>query len=176
MVREIVKYGHPALREKAEDVVDFDEAGEILKDMYETMKKNDGIGLAGNQIAVLKKLVVIDLTPSGEDVVMFLINPEITYRSKRTRAYEEGCLSIPGVYAKVERPAVITVRAYMPDGKRYTFNADGLLATALQHEIDHLNGVLFIDHLTEDERKKVQPKLDRLIENYRSKNPEAVVL
>ncbi|KFC75573.1 Peptide deformylase [Bosea sp. LC85] len=128
----------------------------LAADMLETMYDAPGIGLAAIQIGVPLRLLTIDLAkPEEEKAPMTFINPEITWSSKELNAHEEGCLSIPEYYEEVERPARVKVRYLDLDSKVQEIEADGLLATCLQHEIDHLNGVLFIDHLSRLKRERV---------------------
>lgn len=144
----------------------------LMDDMLETMYDAPGIGLAAIQIAVAKRVIVCDVAqrdesedtensaPPRRDPV-FLVNPEITWASEETSVYEEGCLSIPEYYAEVERPARIRVGFLNRMGERQEIEADGLLATCLQHEIDHLNGVLFIDHISRLKRERVVRKFEK---------------
>ncbi|SIR22447.1 MULTISPECIES: peptide deformylase [unclassified Bosea (in: a-proteobacteria)] len=134
----------------------------LVDDMFETMYDAPGIGLAAIQIGEPVRIVTIDLSkpaPEGEAPVpkepRVFINPEVTWSSDELDFYEEGCLSIPEYYEEVERPARVKVRFMDLDGKTQEIEADGLLATCLQHEIDHLNGVLFIDHLSRLKRERV---------------------
>lgn len=134
---------HPLLRQKAKRVGKVDRTIQrLLDDMTETMHAAPGIGLAGNQIGQLLRVIVLDV----EDSAFQLVNPEIA-RSEGGVVIEEGCLSLPGYYGDVRRPERVTVRALNRNGKPIKIHADGMLARALQHEIDHLNGVLFIDRL-----------------------------
>jgi peptide deformylase len=130
--------------------------------MLETMYDAPGIGLAAIQVGVPRRMLVIDVSREDEEKkpVVF-INPEILRVSDDVSAYEEGCLSIPDYYAEVERPASLTVRYVDRDGKQQTVDADGLLATCLQHEIDHLNGILFIDHISRLKREMVIKKFTK---------------
>ncbi|MBW8447086.1 MAG: peptide deformylase [Arenimonas sp.] len=132
---------------------------ELLKladDMLETMYEAPGIGLAAIQIGVPRRLLVIDVSKEDEEKrPLVFINPEIITSSDERSVYEEGCLSIPDYYAEVERPASVTVKSLDRDGKEQLTEADGLLATCLQHEIDHLNGILFIDHISRLKREMV---------------------
>ncbi|MDH7796775.1 MULTISPECIES: peptide deformylase [unclassified Beijerinckia] len=140
----------------------------LLDDMLETMYDAPGIGLAAIQIAVPKRVIVVDVakreeddeTPEKKDPI-FLINPEVVLASEETSVYEEGCLSIPEYYAEVERPARVRVRYLDRMGVQQELDADGLLATCLQHEIDHLNGVLFIDHISRLKRERVVKKFTK---------------
>ena len=136
--------GSPVLRERAAEVeaVD-DEVRRFIDDLYETMDVAEGIGLAANQVGVARRVAVIGI----DETRLALVNPEITATEGKSRG-EEGCLSIPDLYAEVTRPERITVRALDRDGKEFTLEADGLLARAIQHEIDHLDGILFVDHLS----------------------------
>jgi len=138
----------------------------LLDDMLETMYDAPGIGLAAIQVAVPKRVIVVDVAKREEEDEenpekknpIFLINPEIVLASEETSIYEEGCLSIPEFYAEVERPARVRVRYLDRMGIKQELDADGLLATCLQHEIDHLNGVLFIDHISRLKRDRVVKK------------------
>ena len=144
----------------------------LMDDMLETMYDAPGIGLAAIQIAVAKRIVVCDVSQrdSDEDVEevtppkrepVFLVNPEVTWVSDEKSVYEEGCLSIPEFYADVERPARVKVGFLNRMGERQEIEANGLLATCLQHEIDHLNGVLFIDHISRLKRERVMRKFNK---------------
>ena len=127
--------------------------------MVETMHDAPGIGLAASQIGVMKRLVVIDLAKKDEPPQpQYFVNPEIVWSSEEKSIYEEGCLSIPEYYEEVERPASVRVRFLDRDGAPQEILAEGLLSTALQHEIDHLNGVLFIDHISKLKRDRVTKK------------------
>ena len=126
--------------------------------MAETMYAAPGIGLAATQVNVHERVVVIDLTETHDQLQVF-INPEITWSSDTLQSYEEGCLSIPGIYDKVERPDAVTVTALDLDGKPFTLETDGLLAVCIQHEIDHLNGKLFIQHLSRLKQNRIRQKV-----------------
>ncbi len=154
----------PVLRQKSLPVEQVDEeVNRLVDDMLETMYDAPGIGLAAIQVAVPRRLLVIDVSKDDEpsDPRVF-INPEIVSRSDESSVYEEGCLSIPDYYAEVERPASLTVRHLDREGHEKVTEADGLLATCLQHEIDHLDGVLFIDHLSKLKRDIVVRKFTKL--------------
>ena len=134
----------------------------LFDDMLETMYDAPGIGLAAIQVGVPRRMVVIDLSKEGEDKKpLFLANPEITWSSEAKGDYEEGCLSIPDFYEMVERPKEIKVRFLDRLGEPHEVHASGLLATCLQHEIDHLNGVLFIDHISKLKRDRVVKKFQK---------------
>lgn len=152
------------LRRVAAPVKNID--GEILQlaeEMIDTMIKGEGIGLAGPQVGRLERIFTLKI---GDDDPMVFINPEITATSVELSSYEEGCLSIPGQYAEVRRPAVLQVQAWNTRGRPFTIEADDILATVIQHELDHLNGVLFIDHLSERKRKKILGKFDVDTDEY----------
>ena len=148
----------------------------LVVDMFETMYDAPGIGLAAIQIGVPLRVVTIDLSKpeakEGEEPEprkpQAFINPEITWSSEEFSAYEEGCLSIPEYYEEVERPAEVKVRYMDLDGKTHEIAADGLLSTCLQHEIDHLDGVLFIDHLSRLKRERVTKKFAKAAKRERA--------
>ncbi len=146
---EIVILGHPALREKAEPVKDINgELKEFIDKMAETMYKAKGLGLAANQVGVLRRVFIIDISQKeGKPKLEVYINPEILSAEGHT-TYEEGCLSIPGYYSKVDRYAKIYIKAYDINGNPFERELTGLHAIAFQHEYDHLNGILFIDRLS----------------------------
>lgn len=142
--RNILKEGDETLRKKSRDVVKFDSRlMTLLDDMAETMYENDGVGLAAPQVGVLRRVVVIDIR--DENGLIEIINPEITEKSG-SQYGEEGCLSVPGVVAKVDRPLKVTVKGLNRSGEAVEYKAEELLARAFCHEIDHLEGMLFIDH------------------------------
>jgi peptide deformylase len=139
-----------------------DDVKALAADMLETMYDAPGIGLAAIQIGVPKRLVVIDLGKNAEErSPMVLVDPEITWTSDETRVHEEGCLSIPEYYEEVERPDRIRVTYRALDGETVETEADGILATCIQHEVDHLNGVLFIDYLSRLKRSRVVKKFEK---------------
>lgn len=156
-VRPIITLPDHQLRLTSEPVAAVDAATRaILDDMMETMYHAPGIGLAGVQVGVRRRLVVLDTAPKGEaPQPLFLVNPEILSASAEHMVYEEGCLSIPDYYEEVERPERIRLRFQDRDGARCEMDAEGLLAIAIQHEIDHLDGILFIDHISRLKRERV---------------------
>ena len=159
--RKIVIEPDPILRKKSEmlETVD-DELRALLDDMLETMYAAPGIGLAAVQVGILKRLIVIDISKDKEKKnPLFLINPEIISLSKKTSVYEEGCLSLPGHFAEIERPAECQIKFIDYNGKEKELKANGLLATCIQHEVDHLNGVLFIDYLSKLKKDMIVKKL-----------------
>ncbi len=159
-VREIVKLPDKRLRLKSELVKRIDSSiRKLVDDLFETMYAAPGIGLAAIQIGVPKRVFTMDLSKKEDNhEPLVLINPEITWTSKETSKYEEGCLSIPDYYEEVERPAQVKVKYLDLDGKAQEIEASGLLATCLQHEIDHTNGVLFIDYISKLKRDRVIKK------------------
>ena len=159
-VREIIILPDRRLRLKSQPVKKIDrEIKALVDDMFETMYDAPGIGLAAIQVGIPKRVVTMDLAKKeeGQQPRVF-INPEILWTSEETATYEEGCLSIPEFYEEVERPAQVRVKYLDLEGREQVLEADGLLATCLQHEIDHLNGVLFIDHISKLKRDRVTKK------------------
>ena len=163
-IKPLIILPDPLLRQQSKPVETVDsEIQRLADDMLETMYDAPGIGLAAIQIGVPRRMLVIDLSRDDEEnKPQVFINPEILKVSDEVSTYEEGCLSIPDYYAEVERPASLTVGYVDRDGKQQTIEADGLLATCLQHEIDHLNGVLFIDHISRLKRDMVIKKFTKL--------------
>src|SRR5579863_1718045 len=159
-LRHIITLPDPKLRAVSAPLSRVDDSvRRLLDDMMETMHDAPGIGLAAIQIAEPVRLVVIDLAKKDEPAQpFFFVNPEIVWSSDERSVYEEGCLSIPEYYEEVERPARIRAKFLDRDGKPQEIEAEGLLATALQHEIDHTNGVLFIDHISKLKRDRVTKK------------------
>ena len=163
--RKIVEIGDEKLRKHAKKVEKFDLRLRILlKDMADTMYKADGVGLAAPQVGITKRLIVMDCVkdPEASARPMVLVNPEITWSSEDLSIYEEGCLSIPDQYAEVERPAEVRVRWMALDGSMQEEQFSGLWATCVQHEIDHLNGKLFIDFLGPLKRQMITRKMEKL--------------
>lgn len=162
-IRPIVLLPDPRLRLVSEPVKTIDaEIQTLLDDMLETMYDANGIGLAAIQIGVPKRVVVIDLAKKEEEPApQFFINPEVVWTSEEVSTYEEGCLSIPDYYNEVERPANVRVRYLDRNGKEQEIEAEGILATCLQHEIDHLNGALFIDYISKLKRDRVMKKFTK---------------
>ncbi len=163
-IRPIIVIPDPRLKQPSEPVEAVtDEIRQLADDMLETMYDAPGIGLAAVQIGVMKRILVLDVSREGEDKrPMVFINPEIVWSSEETSTYEEGCLSIPEYYEEVERPARVRVRYVDRDGQAQEIEAEGLLATCLQHEIDHLDGVLFLDHLSKLKRDRVMKKFSKV--------------
>ncbi|MDM7957340.1 peptide deformylase [Blastomonas sp.] len=167
-IRPILEVPDPRLKTVSTRVETFDDdLRTLVADMFETMYDAPGIGLAAIQIGVPKRVLVIDLQHEGEDgepvrTPQVFINPEILDPSDEHTLYNEGCLSVPDQYAEVERPSTIRARWQDLDGKVHEEPMDGLMATCLQHEMDHLEGVLFIDHLSRLKRQMVLKKLEKL--------------
>ena len=162
-LRDIVVIPDSRLRLKSEPVKSVDKGVRALvDDMFETMYAAPGIGLAAIQIGVPQRVVTMDLAKKeGEKEPQVFINPEIVWASEEKSTYDEGCLSIPEYYEEVERPQMVKVKYLDLDGKAHEIEADGLLSTCLQHEIDHLNGVLFIDHISKLKRDMVMKKFKK---------------
>ncbi len=157
---EILHYPDPRLRNVAEPVVDFDnEIKSLVSDMFETMYAAPGIGLAATQVNVHKRILVADVS-EGRDKGICLINPKIIELAGKEQM-EEGCLSVPGVFELVERADSIKVAAFDRDGKAITVEAGGLLAVCIQHEIDHLDGKLFVDYLSQLKRSRIRKKIEK---------------
>ena len=170
--KKILSIPDPLLRKVSEPVLKVDtEVKKLMDDMLETMYAAPGIGLAAVQIGILKRAIVIDLSKEDEKKnPLFLVNPEITFKSKELTTYEEGCLSIPNQFAEVKRPSECKINFLDYNGKKDELYAQGLLATCIQHEIDHLNGILFIDHLSKLKKdlilkktKKQKKEIDRVV-------------
>ncbi|RYE56666.1 MAG: peptide deformylase [Rhizobiaceae bacterium] len=162
-IKPLIILPDPILRQASAPIEQVDDAVRNLSnDMLETMYDAPGIGLAAIQVGVARRMLVIDLSKEDEEKQpQVFINPEILQSSDERSVYEEGCLSIPDYYAEVERPAKITLKFLGLDGKEQLLDAEGLLATCLQHEIDHLNGVLFIDHISRLKREMVVRKFTK---------------
>jgi peptide deformylase len=164
MIYPIVKYGDPVLEQRGETVQEFDtpELHKLLEDMFESMYASKGVGLAAPQIGISRRIAVIDLS-LGEDPAqkLVLINPEII-RSEGKLVTEEGCLSVPGFREPVKRAAVVTARAQNAKGETFEVTGEDLLARALQHETDHLNGKLYLTHLSVLKRDIIRRRIRRL--------------
>ena len=168
---KIITYPHPALETAASPVTSFDDGLKVFaEDMYATMKAANGIGLAANQVNVLKQLLIIEIPWGGEKYEKFserqpwhdrlycLINPKITAR-EGTMTYEEGCLSFPEMFGEVERARRVVVQAQDLDGNTQEIEGDDLFSVCLQHEIDHLNGIVFVNHMDEAHAQSIREKM-----------------
>lgn len=162
MSHKLVYYGNETLRKAANEIENINqEIIDLIDVMYNIMYTNKGIGLAGPQVDISKKIITIDIEDyNGPRIV--LINPEIIAKSDQIVPYEEGCLSLPGISEEVLRPSSITVKGITPDEKEVKIDAEGLLARVLQHEIDHTNGIVFIDHLEDHIRRGLRPELKKI--------------
>lgn len=159
-IRQILHYPDPRLRRRAEPVAQVDaQIRAVVDDMVDTMYQAPGIGLAAPQIDVLKRIIVIDTSETKDDLHVF-INPEIVSRDGE-QTLEEGCLSVPGIYDNVTRAQRITVRALDREGQPFELEASGLLATCVQHEVDHLEGKLFVDYLSRLKQQRIRKKLQK---------------
>jgi peptide deformylase len=166
-IRDIVLLGDPVLRTQAAEVTAFDKRlRTLVRDMFETMYHADGIGLAAPQIGLSTRVIVVDLPHRDEEADeserVALVNPVITWSSAETEKQSEGCLSIPGLEEIVQRPAEVRIEARDPDGNEVIIEADELFGRALQHEIDHLDGILFVDRVSPLKRKMLMKKWKKL--------------
>jgi peptide deformylase len=163
-ILKILKEPDPILRKKSAPVASVDKnIKKLMNDMLETMYAAPGIGLAAAQVGILKRVIVIDLAKDGEKKLpLFFVNPVITWKSEILEKKEEGCLSIPDYFAEIKRPHACHVNYLDQHGKEKKLKAEGLLATCIQHEIDHCDGILFIDYLSKLKRMFISKKLAKL--------------
>jgi peptide deformylase len=164
-IREIRILGDPVLRQPGEEVHDFDgDLAKLVHDMFATMYHAQGIGLAAPQVGVSQRVLVVDLGGADEEGVgaVALVNPKVTEVSRKKDRSAEGCLSIPGMEEVVERPESVTVEGFEPDGTLRVLEVSGLLSRALQHEIDHLDGILFIDRVSPLKRRMLMKKWQKI--------------
>jgi len=162
----VLTMGNELLRQKAQKIKIFDEELiNLTKQMFEILKTDKGVGVAGPQLGIMKRIFVIHVEGDAERV---FINPSILETSIKTIKLEEGCLSIPGIYSQVVRPETIKIQAWNEKGKPFTLEASGIVARVIMHEYDHLEGVLFLDHIPESKRKK-------LIEKYEKASQQEIV-
>ncbi|NYT22355.1 peptide deformylase [Alcaligenaceae bacterium] len=155
----ILRYPDPRLHKVAEPVREVDDRiRQLVRDMAETMYDAPGVGLAATQVDVHERVIVIDVSEDGNELRV-LINPEIIWKSDDLQVYEEGCLSVPGIYDQVERAARIRVRSLDEQGETFEFDADGLLAVCVQHEMDHLMGKVFVEYLSPLKQNRIRTKL-----------------
>lgn len=158
----ILEYPDPRLRTIAEPVETVDdEIRAIIDDMFETMYDAPGIGLAATQVNIHKRIVTIDLSEEQNEPLV-MINPEFEVLDEEKDKYQEGCLSVPGFFENVSRPQKILLKAVNYDGEDYELEAEGLLAICIQHELDHLNGKLFVDYLSMLKRNRIKSKLEKI--------------
>ncbi|MDR0390024.1 MAG: peptide deformylase [Spirochaetaceae bacterium] len=156
---EILLLGNELLRQKAEAVAEINEdIAKLAADMIEAMHEGKGVGLAGPQVGVMKRIFVMH---AEGDIPRVFINPSIVGTSEEQVTYEEGCLSIPGMYTNVKRPGAVRVQAWNEKGRRFILDAEGLVARIIQHEYDHLEGILFIDRISEVKRNRISAKFEK---------------
>ena len=161
-LKKIITIPDPILREKSKDIVHFDnKTKKLMDDMLETMYAAPGIGLAAIQIGIAKRVIVIDVSKDQKKSPFFFVNPEIIWKSESKGSYEEGCLSIPNQFALVERPERCKVKYLDYNGQQSILEAEGILSTCIQHEVDHLNGILFIDYLSKLKKDMIIKKLKK---------------
>ena len=154
----ILRYPDPRLHKVAQPVTEFDaRLQQLVADMAETMYDAPGVGLAATQVDVHERVVVIDTTETHDELLVF-INPEITWASPEKQVYDEGCLSVPGIYDGVERPARVKVKAVDQHNKPFEMECDGLLAVCVQHEMDHLMGKVFVEYLSPLKQQRLKNK------------------
>ncbi|HEY5633191.1 MAG TPA: peptide deformylase [Burkholderiaceae bacterium] len=158
-VLSILRYPDPRLHQVAKPVEVFDERlRTLVRDMAQTMYEAPGVGLAATQVDVHERVIVIDVSDARDDLRVF-VNPEIVDSSAERKVYEEGCLSVPGIYEEVERPDRVRVRARDEHGEAFEIDADGLLAVCLQHEMDHLDGRVFVQYLSRLKQGRIRSKM-----------------
>ena len=158
----ILHFPDPRLRTKAKPVAVVDDAiRQLIKDMFETMYDAPGIGLAATQVNHHIRLVVMDISEEKDQPMVF-INPKVTPLTQEKAPYEEGCLSVPSVYDLVDRPTKVRIDALNEQGEAFSLETDGLLAVCIQHELDHLEGKLFVDYLSSLKRQRIKAKLQKL--------------
>ena len=172
-IRKILIEPDPFLRQKSVNVEEVnDEIRSLMDDMLETMYDAPGIGLAAIQVGIPKRVIVIDLSKKNDKKEpLYLVNPEIINKSKEDASYEEGCLSVPNQFAEISRPDKCKVKFLDYDGNQKVLEAEGLLATCIQHEMDHLEGILFIDYLSKLKKSMIIKKLSK-----QKKNLERIVV
>jgi peptide deformylase len=158
----ILRYPDPRLHKVAKPVTEFgtERLRKLVGDMADTMYDAPGVGLAATQVDVHERVIVIDVSETTDKLMVF-VNPEITWASDEKQVYDEGCLSVPGIYDGVERPARVKVKAFDVDGKEFELEADGLLAVCIQHEMDHLMGKVFVEYLSPLKRNRIKAKLQK---------------
>ncbi|MGX4644040.1 peptide deformylase [Massilia sp. SYSU DXS3249] len=158
---KILRYPDPRLHKVAQPVTEFGERlAKLVADMAETMYDAPGVGLAATQVDVHERVVVIDTSETHDELLVF-VNPEITWASDEKQVYDEGCLSVPGIYDGVERPARVKVRAQNAKGEFFELDCEGLLAVCIQHEMDHLMGKVFVEYLSPLKRNRIKAKLQK---------------
>lgn len=160
-ILEILEFPDPQLRTIAKPVAVVDDSvRQLVDDMIETMYEAEGVGLAATQVNVHKRVIVLDVS-EGRDQAQVFINPKIKVIDETPHSYQEGCLSVPGFYEEVERPTAVKVAALDRHGEQFIIEPDGLLSVCIQHEIDHLNGKLFVDYISALKRNRIKQKLQK---------------
>lgn len=168
----ILSFPDPRLRTIAKPVEQVnDDIRQLAADMFETMYAAPGIGLAATQVDQHIQLIVMDLSEEKDQPLVF-INPTITVLTEDTQPYEEGCLSVPQIYDKVQRPSQVKIEALNLDGEAFEIEADGLLAVCIQHEMDHLNGKLFVDYLSPLKRQRAREKVEKIVRGRQKEKVE----
>lgn len=166
---DLTLYPEPVLRKRAEPVEAFDEElRDIVAAMFECMNRSKGVGLAAPQVGLKKRILVLNPTGKPEDELA-LVNVEILDRSGPSTLFEEGCLSFPSIYAEIERPEVCRIRAFDPSGEPIEREYDGFVSRILQHEYDHLEGVLLVDRMSPADKIRNKAALDALVETYKAR-------
>lgn len=161
-IRKILTEPDPFLRQVSHEVIKVDDSiRELMDDMLETMYAAPGIGLAAIQVGVPKRVIVIDLSREEKKTPLYFVNPKIIIKSKNISTYEEGCLSVPGQFAEIDRPDQCHITYLDYNGQKKELKAEGLLATCIQHEMDHLEGILFIDYLSKLKKNFIVKKLSK---------------
>jgi peptide deformylase len=169
----ILRYPDPRLHKVAKPVTEFDERlQKLVADMAETMYDAPGVGLAATQVDVHERVIVIDVTETHDGLLVF-INPEITWSSEEKQVYDEGCLSVPGIYDGVERPSRVKVKAVDQHNKPFEMECEGLLAVCIQHEMDHLMGKVFVEYLSPLKRNRIKTKLQKEERAQQNSGPRA---
>ncbi len=162
IIRKILTEPDPFLRQVSYEVTKVDDSiRELMDDMLETMYAAPGIGLAAIQVGVPKRVIVIDLSREEKKTPIYFVNPKIIIKSKNISTYEEGCLSVPGQFAEIDRPDQCHITYLDYNGRKQELKAEGLLATCIQHEMDHLEGILFIDYLSKLKKNFIVKKLSK---------------
>jgi peptide deformylase len=155
---------HPIFKKHAKIVTDFNnDLRQLIKDMFETMYAHQAVGIGANMVGILKQIAIVDLQENGIKTPYHFINPKITYQSEETQRFTEGSLCFPGIDAEIERPAKITMSYQDEFGTKHTIKAEGWLATVIQHEIDYLNGKIFLDYLPKLKRRMLLNKLKKTV-------------
>ena len=171
-IRTIITEPHETLRQISKPVLSVtNDERKLMDDMLETMYNANGIGLAAIQIGVPKRIIVMDISKDGNKNPMFFVNPVIKNKDKQKSTYEEGCLSVPNYFAEVDRPKYCEVEYLDYNGENKILKADGLLATCIQHEMDHLEGILFIDYLSKLKKTMIVKKLSK-----KKNNPDRIIV